>query len=89
MTDPKIMLVTGATDGIGRQVALELVRQGHRLLLHGRSRERGEQALDELKQDSGNTDLSLYLADYASLEQVREMADAIIQAHQQCGQFLS
>ncbi len=81
MAIPKTMLVTGASDGIGRQVALELARQGHRLLLHGRSQERGEQTLETLKQESGNTSLSLYLADYTSLEQVRTMANAIIQDH--------
>jgi len=81
ITDQKTLLVTGATDGIGRQIALELARQGYRLLLHGRSLARGEPALNELRRETGNADLSLYLADYASLEQVRMMADDIARDH--------
>lgn len=81
MTHQKNILVTGATDGIGRQIAFELAREGYQLLLHGRSRERGEQTLEEIRRLTGNGDLSLYLADYASLEQVREMADAIVRDH--------
>ena len=33
----KTILVTGSTDGIGRQTALELLRLGHRVIVHGRS----------------------------------------------------
>ena len=36
----KTVLVTGATDGVGRLVALELARAGARVLLHGRSAEK-------------------------------------------------
>jgi NAD(P)-dependent dehydrogenase (short-subunit alcohol dehydrogenase family) len=81
MTDKKTILVTGATDGIGRQVALELARQGHQLLLHGRSQDRGEQVLDEIRRETGNTAMSFYLADFTSLEQVCRMADDIIRDH--------
>jgi short-subunit dehydrogenase len=39
LTEAKI-LVTGATDGLGRRVAFELAGRGATMLLHGRSRER-------------------------------------------------
>ncbi len=38
------MLVTGSTDGIGRQTALDLVAAGHKVVLHARSEERAEVA---------------------------------------------
>ena len=50
-------LITGATDGLGRAVASELAGQGARLLLHGRSEERGKRALSEIKARTGNEEL--------------------------------
>lgn len=45
MTDTRrVALVTGSTDGIGRQTALELARAGMRVIVHGRSRPKVEAA---------------------------------------------
>jgi len=70
-------LVTGATDGIGRQTALNLVRHGARVLVHGRNQARAESAVAELKAASGLTDLEPVFGDFASLAQVRSLAEAI------------
>jgi short-subunit dehydrogenase len=40
-------MVTGATEGLGKQVAIELAGRGATVLLHGRSRERLEAAIEE------------------------------------------
>ena len=39
------VLVTGATDGLGRALAHELVQAGDTVLIHGRNTEKGEAAL--------------------------------------------
>lgn len=75
---PKTILVTGATDGIGRQTALELARLGHKVLLHGRDREKGARVLEALNRASCNENLALYLADFADLASVRRMAEDIL-----------
>jgi NAD(P)-dependent dehydrogenase (short-subunit alcohol dehydrogenase family) len=62
------VLVTGATDGLGRALARELVKAGDTVLIHGRDRERGERALAETGADE------LFLADFASLDAVRALA---------------
>ncbi|HEY6673530.1 MAG TPA: SDR family NAD(P)-dependent oxidoreductase, partial [Rubrobacteraceae bacterium] len=40
------VLITGATDGLGRRVAFDLATAGATVLLHGRSRERLEATLE-------------------------------------------
>jgi NAD(P)-dependent dehydrogenase (short-subunit alcohol dehydrogenase family) len=75
------VLVTGATDGLGRSVAAELARQGASVLVHGRSQERGERAVAEIRGETGNNRVALHLADLADLRQVRALADEIEQAH--------
>jgi hypothetical protein len=45
MTTMSVIGITGATDGIGRATARVLLAEGHRVLVHARSRERGEPVL--------------------------------------------
>ena len=66
--------VTGSTDGIGLVAARTLLGQGHRVLLHARSAERGEPVLDELRAQGLPGEAELVVGDLASLEQVRALA---------------
>jgi len=75
------VLVTGSTDGLGRSVAAELAGRGATVLVHGRSRERGERAVAEIRAETGNDRVALHLADLADLRQVSALADEIEQAH--------
>ena len=68
-------LVTGATDGVGRVVARELAKQGWRVLVHGRDRQRGEALVQEIGQAGGNA--TFLAADLASLAEVRRLADEV------------
>jgi NAD(P)-dependent dehydrogenase (short-subunit alcohol dehydrogenase family) len=70
-------LVTGATDGLGRSVATELARHGARVLVHGRSPERGEATIAAIREQTGNDRVELHLADFASLDEVRGLAEAV------------
>jgi NAD(P)-dependent dehydrogenase (short-subunit alcohol dehydrogenase family) len=72
----KTILITGATDGVGRRVALDLGGAGARLLIHGRNRDRAEALIDELAR-LGNREVKFYRADFASLAEVRALADQI------------
>jgi NAD(P)-dependent dehydrogenase (short-subunit alcohol dehydrogenase family) len=72
--ESKTILVTGATDGIGKQTALELARLGARVLVHGRDKDKGARVLDELNRETCNEKLALYIADFSSLADVRRMA---------------
>jgi NAD(P)-dependent dehydrogenase (short-subunit alcohol dehydrogenase family) len=74
----KTILVTGATDGLGRRVARELAAGGANVLLHGRSQERLEATLEEVRTQTGSDRLRYYLADFSSLGEVRELARRIL-----------
>ena len=78
----QVILVTGATDGLGRGVAADLASRGATVLLHGRSPERLERTLAQLRDETGSEKLRTYRADFASLAEVRAMA-AEVAAHEE------
>ena len=71
MTTPT-MLVTGATDGIGRATALGLAHRGARVLVHGRSRLKAEAVVQAITRAGGQADP--VVADLASLAEVHRLA---------------
>ena len=73
MTD-KVVLITGSTDGIGRQAALELAALGATVLVHGRDAARGRNVVEEIRTATGNQKVDLFIADLSSLQQVRQLA---------------
>jgi len=79
----QVILITGATDGLGKAVAIELAREGASLLLHGRSDNKGQQTLEEIRQQTGNDKLIYYRADFAQLSEVRQFAEQIQAQHDQ------
>jgi NAD(P)-dependent dehydrogenase (short-subunit alcohol dehydrogenase family) len=72
------ILVTGATDGLGKRVVSALAGQGATLLLHGRNRERLQATLEEVSEQAGSEKLRYYLADFSSLDAVRKLAQRIL-----------
>ena len=74
----RTVLVTGATDGIGRQTALDLAGMGASVIIHGRDQKRLQEARAEITKATGNHEIETIAADFASLRQVKAMADEII-----------
>jgi NAD(P)-dependent dehydrogenase (short-subunit alcohol dehydrogenase family) len=75
--DQQTILVTGATDGMGRALAADLAGRGATVLLHGRDEDRGRAALEEVREKTGSDRLGWYRADLSSLEQVRSLAEQV------------
>ena len=76
MSDERTIVITGATDGLGKGLAAELAPSGARLILHGRNEEKGNALLEELEPDTTG-ELVWRRADFGSLEEVRALADAL------------
>src|SRR3712207_2944731 len=77
----KVCLITGATSGIGKATAMGLANMGASVVMVGRDRGRGEAALAEIKESSGNASVDLMLADVSSQEQIRRLADDFKEAY--------
>lgn len=73
----KTILITGATDGIGRETARRLVAEGHRVLLHGRNGAKLDAVAAEL---SGGT-VERYVADLSRLDAVEALAGDVAARH--------
>ncbi|HSK99133.1 MAG TPA: SDR family oxidoreductase [Rubrobacteraceae bacterium] len=79
--DGRVVLVTGGTSGIGRAAATVLAAMGAEVVVTGRSRERGEKAVGEIRRESGSDRVSLIPADLAVQSEVRWLAEQFRQAH--------
>jgi NAD(P)-dependent dehydrogenase (short-subunit alcohol dehydrogenase family) len=72
--DEQTILITGATDGLGRGVAGELAARGATVLIHGRDEARGRATLSEIRGRVPGAKLHWLPADLSSLAEVRELA---------------
>lgn len=70
-------LVTGATGGIGKEIARGLLRAGFDLVLSGRDRQRGLSALAELRAEAPLRQVDLVLADLSSLREAQRLAEEV------------
>lgn len=71
----RVILITGSTSGLGREVALRLGSSGAHVIVHGRNRERGREVVRAIEEGAGSA--RFYRADLGSLDEVREFARAV------------
>ena len=76
----KTVLVTGSTDGLGREVARQLGALGAFVIVHGRNQERGEEVVRTIKA-AGAGDAAFHRADLASLRGVAALAETIMETY--------
>jgi NAD(P)-dependent dehydrogenase (short-subunit alcohol dehydrogenase family) len=69
----KVVMVTGATSGIGQAAARELAQRGATLVIVGRNPEKTDNTVAEIKRQSGNDDVHGLLADLSVMDQIRSL----------------
>lgn len=76
----KVILLTGATDGIGYEAAKLLLAEGHHVLLHGRNPTKLERVASDLNSVGGK--LETYVSDLSNPKEVETFAGAVAEKHE-------
>ena len=71
-------LITGATDGIGKEAAIELAKKGCNLILIGRNKEKGEKVVEQIRKIAESyVDIDYFTADLMLMKEVSRVADEV------------
>ena len=74
----RVVVITGATSGIGMEVAAKMASYGARLRIVARNPDKAEQFRQDLVARFGNDDIGIYLADLSLMSEVDRVADEIL-----------
>ncbi|MBA3453316.1 MAG: SDR family NAD(P)-dependent oxidoreductase, partial [Deltaproteobacteria bacterium] len=78
MTERRVVLVTGSTDGIGRATARALAAAGAKVILHGRSKPKVDAALAKMSEELPGAEIEGVSFDLGSQTAVRKGAEQIL-----------
>ena len=71
-------LITGATDGIGKETAIELAKKGCNLILIGRNKEKGEKVVEQIRKVADSyVDIDYFTADLMLMKEISRVADEV------------
>ena len=77
----KTIVVTGANSGIGKAASIQLAKLGAHVVMMCRNKERGEQALRDVRSDSDSDKVELILVDMSSQASVRDAVYEFLDGH--------
>ena len=77
MSESKVILITGSSDGIGYKAAIDLINLGHKVIIHGRSQERSLNTCEKIKLETGTKKVDAITGDLSSINQIMAMIEEI------------
>lgn len=78
----KICMVTGATSGIGAEIALALAGKGACTILVGRSHKKCEKVVKRIRKETDNSSVEYFLADLSSQQEIFQVAERFKERYQ-------
>jgi NAD(P)-dependent dehydrogenase (short-subunit alcohol dehydrogenase family) len=78
----KTIIITGGNSGIGKAASIQLAKLGATVVLACRSKERGAQAVDEVRHAASSTKVELMQVDLSSQTSIREFVDTVKQRYE-------
>ena len=78
----KVCLVTGGNSGIGKSVALGLAKMGATVVVVSRNKEKGETAVTDIVEKSGNKNVELIQADMSSQNSIHQLVNEFRARHE-------
>lgn len=76
-----LVVITGASDGIGLEASSQLAQEGHHVVMVGRTPAKLESALTRVRQDAPGVPVDPFLCDFLSLDDVRGLAHELLAAY--------
>lgn len=75
------IIITGGNRGIGKAIAQQLLAQNHKVVITARKEAEGNAVVAELKEETGNEEISFVQGDLSSIQTCRSLVDKIIATH--------
>lgn len=72
--DGKVVVITGSNSGIGKQTAIDLARRGGRVYVACRDPIRGAEAMKDIQDISGSSNVHFLQLDLAQMESIRQFS---------------
>lgn len=73
----KTILITGSTDGIGKQTAFDLANKGHEIIVHGRDLARGNKIVNDIISSTANSKIHYLNADLSDFSDIKSLAENV------------
>ncbi len=75
--ESKVILITGSTDGIGKQTAFELAKKGHTIIVHGREKQKSQRTVKEIKSKIHGAIVESVSGDLSDFTQIKNFCNDI------------
>ena len=73
----KTAFISGSTQGIGSAIARQLLAEGARVIINGRTQEKVDEAVANLKRDNSSAKVSGIAADFANTDEINKLLSAL------------